>query len=378
MSEYISDVVNQPSGMDWAVSFNRKSRAPLDRSSIFDNIEDAKKYAKGDTSDPDKRGLCTTSYIGQVLSVKETNGIGIYYILNDRSLQKLTTTKEVPSNDDLKKLEETLNQKIAELYQVIDKNNTTVGQTLDGINTYIEEITAYIEDLEGRADKAVQDLDKEIKENLGVTSINSLKGNITLTEGNGIHIYSRENDNIVIEAIGGTGSSYITVVPIDSETDLDNLTTPGWYYCNSDAVVSTFENCPVENAFFMEVGKHAATYQRIVTYVIGSPKVYFRNSYAGTFGIWHREYTTADKPDFQDLDGMVPSNKLPTASTSEIGVVDTKSQTFSGTKTLTANLKDNSTAVTQNYNDSSTKIATTEFVKNQLNSLVIDDGSIDT
>ena len=85
--EYIFDVVNQASGLDWAFPFQRSDAFPLDRSSLFSSMDDAIAYAKGDGSD--ERGLGGASYAGQVISVydADSNSVDLYVIDADRSLK---------------------------------------------------------------------------------------------------------------------------------------------------------------------------------------------------------------------------------------------------------------------------------------------------
>ena len=75
--------------MDWAMPFQRTSAYPLDRSSIFTSLADATKYAAGNTADPDSRGLCGSSYIGQIVAVSENNTVEVYKITSNRTLQVL-------------------------------------------------------------------------------------------------------------------------------------------------------------------------------------------------------------------------------------------------------------------------------------------------
>ncbi len=74
------------SKLDWAMSFQRTGTFPLDRTSMFASYDDAVKYAKGDTSDPDSRKLCGTSYVGQIITVFENDVVTVYKITADRSL----------------------------------------------------------------------------------------------------------------------------------------------------------------------------------------------------------------------------------------------------------------------------------------------------
>ena len=67
MTDYISNVVNQTSKLDWAFPFQRTGAFPIDRSSLFSSLEDAIAYASGVGND--ERALGGTSYIGQPISV---------------------------------------------------------------------------------------------------------------------------------------------------------------------------------------------------------------------------------------------------------------------------------------------------------------------
>ena len=91
---YIRDVDAQDHGLDWAVSFNRKSSAPLDRSSLFNSKDDAEEYAKG--TNEDSRHIGSTSYVGQILSVYEKTDtyetVSVYVILPDKKLAELFTS----------------------------------------------------------------------------------------------------------------------------------------------------------------------------------------------------------------------------------------------------------------------------------------------
>lgn len=79
-SDYIKNPGNYSVGTDWAVTFNRKAATPLDRSSLFSSYADALAYAQGNGSD--SRGLGTTAYVGQIVSVYEpsTNSVSVYVI----------------------------------------------------------------------------------------------------------------------------------------------------------------------------------------------------------------------------------------------------------------------------------------------------------
>lgn len=91
------------------------------------------------------------------------------------------------------------------------------------------------------------------------------------------------------------------VKDIASYTNLNSITTIGFYQCVENAIAATLTNCPTTNAFYMTVGKHAGTYQEIVEYTTTAPKRYMRNCYENTWGEWYRVYTTANKPTLDEL-----------------------------------------------------------------------------
>lgn len=89
MADYILDVVNQTSKLDWAFPFQRTGAFPLDRSSLFGSLADALAYASGVAND--ERKLGGTSYVGQPISVydADTNSVTLYIINPDRSLKEV-------------------------------------------------------------------------------------------------------------------------------------------------------------------------------------------------------------------------------------------------------------------------------------------------
>lgn len=89
---------NFKSKMDWQNVFVRTSDFPLDRSSMFGSLEDAKKYASGDGSDDRELGL--TSYVGQIITVYENGETNIYQINEDRELQQIATNQDLLLNEE--------------------------------------------------------------------------------------------------------------------------------------------------------------------------------------------------------------------------------------------------------------------------------------
>ena len=77
------------SPIDFPKPFQRTGKFPLDRTDLFSSYEDAVKYAAGNREDPDSRGLCGTSYVGQTITVYENDAVSDYKILPDRTLRKI-------------------------------------------------------------------------------------------------------------------------------------------------------------------------------------------------------------------------------------------------------------------------------------------------
>ena len=82
-----SYVENFKSYTDWGTVIVRSNKTPLDRTSIFGSLADAKKYAKGDGSDANALGK--TSYVGQYLAVYENGVVDIYQITEKKELRKV-------------------------------------------------------------------------------------------------------------------------------------------------------------------------------------------------------------------------------------------------------------------------------------------------
>lgn len=113
-------------------------------------------------------------------------------------------------------------------------------------------------------------------------------------------------------ANGGFGNTtgtaqYLASHFIAANTDLNNLTTPGFYYCPYDATVATLGNRPTTNAFGMIVNTHAGLNQLLIEYMTSGFKIYTRNEYHSNWSSWVRLYTTIDKPSASDV-GALPTN----------------------------------------------------------------------
>lgn len=95
MANYTTDLIIDGNKLDWAMSFQRTRKFPIDRSGWFNSYADAVAYAKGDGSD--ERGIGKTRYIGQIISVVENDEVKIYKILADSTLEEVGAGKGLGS-----------------------------------------------------------------------------------------------------------------------------------------------------------------------------------------------------------------------------------------------------------------------------------------
>ena len=85
----MASYVDNGNKLDWALPFQRTGNFPIDRSSMFSSYADAVKYAAGNASNPDSRGLQGSSYVGQIITVFENNIVNVYKINADRTLSAI-------------------------------------------------------------------------------------------------------------------------------------------------------------------------------------------------------------------------------------------------------------------------------------------------
>lgn len=115
--------------------------------------------------------------------------------------------------------------------------------------------------------------------------------------------YTESEMNTKLAGKSDTTHSHAThlTTEIAASTNLNTLTTAGWYKCSSDATAANLTNCPTKNAFAMEVLSNAGTTQTVYEYMASGQKIYTRNCYDSAWGAWHRIYTEADKPTLGEL-----------------------------------------------------------------------------
>lgn len=98
---------------------------------------------------------------------------------------------------------------------------------------------------------------------------------------------------------------------IPENSDLNDYTTPGMYYCRGNAIVATLLNRPTLNAFSLLVEKHAGTRQTLTEHMREPFKIFVRNEYADGWGPWQRIYTTIDKPTPAEIGAAAASHIHP-------------------------------------------------------------------
>ena len=130
----MASYVDLMSKLDWAMSFQRTGKFPLDRSSMFSSYADAVKYALGDGSD--ERGLGGTSYIGQPISVFEDDDVRLYIIKADRTLVEVGT----PIVGDGKSLTVTTNAEGQNVISINGVADAVEGQVLKIVNVGSPEV----------------------------------------------------------------------------------------------------------------------------------------------------------------------------------------------------------------------------------------------
>ena len=84
---------------------------------------------------------------------------------------------------------------------------------------------------------------------------------------------------------------------IPENSDLNDYTTPGWYYITANATAASLANCPTQYAFSLRVYTHAGINQVLTTYNTGAGiRIYTRNYYQDEWTEWYQLYTEAYKP----------------------------------------------------------------------------------
>lgn len=69
----------------------------------------------------------------------------------------------------------------------------------------------------------------------------------------------------------------LTTRDLSENTDLNRIMTAGHYQCKRDDYAAAFLNCPVKEAFHLEVIEHVGYGQRIITSDVNTPRMFYRN-----------------------------------------------------------------------------------------------------
>lgn len=104
-------------------------------------------------------------------------------------------------------------------------------------------------------------------------------------------------------------STHLTTV-IAEKTDLNTLTTAGWYKCSLNSTAITLTNSPTTIAFTMEVLSNVGVTQIVYEYnSYGAPKIYTRSQGdSNSWSAWQRIYSTANKPTLAELGAAASSH----------------------------------------------------------------------
>lgn len=122
--------------------------------------------------------------------------------------------------------------------------------------------------------------------------------------------YTESEINTKLAGKSDTTHSHAThlTTEIAASTNLNTLTTAGWYKCSTSSNAATCTNCPTKVAFAMEVLLNAGTTQIVYEYNNDNQKIYTRNFYDGTWGTWKRIYTEANKPTLAEIGAAASSH----------------------------------------------------------------------
>ena len=85
-----------------------------------------------------------------------------------------------------------------------------------------------------------------------------------------------------------SGGIQYQAIEIPKNADLNDYTTPGFYFNPRNADAATMSNVPLDYAFSLEVTKHAGVHQRFVTYHSNNDMdILERNFYNNTWSSWY-------------------------------------------------------------------------------------------
>lgn len=110
-------------------------------------------------------------------------------------------------------------------------------------------------------------------------------------------------------------------INIAANTNLNNLTTTGFYKCAANATAATLSNSPTNQAFAMIVLQNAGQTQILIEYHSdntdgANSQIYYRNYYSGIWSAWWQIYTSkSGVPTTRIIAGTLASGVKATNST---------------------------------------------------------------
>ena len=81
---------------------------------------------------------------------------------------------------------------------------------------------------------------------------------------------------------------------IPKNADLNDYTTQGSFYVGENATAQTLANCPIEEAFHLEVYRHAGVRQVLQAHSTYNVKTFERNYYANNWSDWYQVYNQSN------------------------------------------------------------------------------------
>ena len=195
-------------------------------------------------------------------------------------------------------------------------DQTGLQHVLEGINTKFTKVghkhtKADITDFAHTHD------DRYYTENEIDTKVNALNtaisGKAASSHTHDDRYYTESEINTKLAGKSDTTHSHTThlTTEIAASTNLNTLTTAGWYKCNLNTTAASLTNCPTKIAFAMEVLSNVGVTQKIYEYFGGGDcqKIYVRcQGDSGTWGAWERVYTTANKPTLAEIGAAASSH----------------------------------------------------------------------
>lgn len=192
-------------------------------------------------------------------------------------------------------------------------DQTGLQHVLEGINTKFTKVghkhtKADITDFAHTHDERYY---TESEINTKVNAINAaISGKADSSHTHDDRYYTESEINTKLAGKSDTSHSHTShlTTEIAASTNLNTLTTPGWYKCSASEDAATCTNCPTKVAFAMEVISNAGTTQIVYEYRDSNQKIYTRNFYYGTWGAWYRIYTEANKPTAGEIGAAASSH----------------------------------------------------------------------